>query len=84
MALRAGDREQALQAHNWLVVDLLELGEVAAVDDAIAAYERDLIVDALKSARGNRARAARLLSTTERILSYKVRRYAIDPHRFRR
>jgi tetratricopeptide (TPR) repeat protein len=41
MALRAGDREQALQAHNWLVVDLLELGEVASVDDAIAAYERE-------------------------------------------
>ena len=41
MALRAGDREQALQAHNWLVVDLLELGEVAAVDDAIDAYERE-------------------------------------------
>jgi DNA-binding SARP family transcriptional activator len=41
MALRAGDREQALQAHNWLVVDLLELGEVASVDDAIGAYERE-------------------------------------------
>ncbi|HEX8205790.1 MAG TPA: hypothetical protein VF587_07010, partial [Solirubrobacteraceae bacterium] len=41
MALRAGDREQALQAHNWLVVDLLELGEVAAMDDAIEAYERE-------------------------------------------
>jgi RecA/RadA recombinase len=40
MALRAGDREQALQAHNWLIVDLLEVGEVAAVDDAIDAYER--------------------------------------------
>jgi Nif-specific regulatory protein len=52
--------------------------------DAIAAYEKDLILDALKSARGNGAKAARLLSTTERILSYKVRRYAIDPQRFRR
>jgi tetratricopeptide (TPR) repeat protein len=40
MALRAGDREQALQAHNWLIVDLLELGEVDRVDDAIDAYER--------------------------------------------
>ncbi len=52
--------------------------------DAIAAYEKDLIQDALKSARGNRAKAARLLSTTERILSYKVRQYGIDPRRFRR
>ncbi len=32
---------------------------------------------------GNRAKAARLLGTTERILSYKVRGYAIDPRRFR-
>ncbi|HEX8086597.1 MAG TPA: AAA family ATPase [Solirubrobacteraceae bacterium] len=39
-ALRAGDREQALQAHNWLIVDLLELGEVAGVDAAIDDYER--------------------------------------------
>ena len=39
--------------------------------------------DALKSARGNRARAARLLQTTERILNYKVRKYAIDFQRFR-
>jgi Nif-specific regulatory protein len=52
--------------------------------DAMSAFEKDLIQDALKSARGNRAKAARLLATTERILSYKVRRYAIDPERFRR
>ena len=50
---------------------------------AVAAFESNLIQDALKSTRGNRARAARLLNTTERILSYKVRRYGIDPHRFR-
>ena len=37
----------------------------------------------LKSARGNRALAARLLQTTERILGYKVRKYRIDPGRYR-
>ncbi len=36
------------------------------------AYERDLLQDALKSARGNRAKAARLLRTTDRIFNYKV------------
>jgi Nif-specific regulatory protein len=51
--------------------------------EAVGAYERDLITDALKSARGNRARAARLLQTTERILNYKVRKYTIDYRRFR-
>src|ERR671913_1782940 len=51
--------------------------------DAVAAFERDLILDALKTTRGNRAKAARLLDTTERILNYKVRGHAIDPRRFR-
>jgi Nif-specific regulatory protein len=51
--------------------------------DAVAAYERDLIQDALKTTRGNRAKAARLLDTTERILNYKVRGHAIDVRRFK-
>jgi Nif-specific regulatory protein len=51
--------------------------------EAVAAFESNLIQDALKSTQGNRARAARLLSTTERIISYKIRRYGIDPKRFR-
>jgi Nif-specific regulatory protein len=51
--------------------------------EAVEAFERDLIQDALKSTRGNRARASKLLSTTERILNYKVRKYDIDPVRFR-
>jgi Nif-specific regulatory protein len=51
--------------------------------EAVSAFESNLIQDALKSTKGNRARAARLLSTTERIISYKIRRYGIDPRRFR-
>ncbi|MGH7526814.1 MAG: sigma-54-dependent Fis family transcriptional regulator [Gemmatimonadales bacterium] len=51
--------------------------------EAVGAFESNLIQDALKSSRGNRARAARLLSTTERIINYKIRRYGIDPARFR-
>jgi len=54
-----------------------------ALKDAVAAYEKDLIQDALKTTRGNCAKAARLLDTTERIVNYKVRRYAIDTRRFR-
>jgi len=51
--------------------------------DAVSAYEKDLIQDALKTTRGNRARAARLLDTTERIINYKVRNYGIDARRFK-
>ena len=54
-----------------------------SLSDAIEQYEKDLILDALKSARGNRARAARLLNSTERIIGYKIRKYRIDPRRFR-
>ncbi|WLT31084.1 sigma-54-dependent Fis family transcriptional regulator [Geothrix sp. PMB-07] len=55
----------------------------AGLADAVAAFERDLLQDALKSARGNRSRAARLLQTTERILNYKVQKYGLEPERFR-
>jgi Nif-specific regulatory protein len=54
-----------------------------SLHDAVSAYEKDLIQDALKTTRGNRARAARLLDTTERIINYKVRNYGIDARRFR-
>ncbi len=51
--------------------------------DAVGAYEKDLLQDALKTTRGNRAKAARLLDTTERIINYKVRQYGIDVRRFK-
>jgi Nif-specific regulatory protein len=54
-----------------------------SLKDAVAAYERDLILDALKTTRGNCAKAARLLDTTERILNYKIHGYAIDARRFK-
>jgi Nif-specific regulatory protein len=53
-----------------------------SLSDAVAGFEKDLIQDALKTTRGNRAKAARLLDTTERVLNYKVKKYAIDARRF--
>lgn len=60
-------------------------GTVATVglDQAVGAFEKEMIQDALKTARGNRARAARMLNTTERILGYKVKKYEIDCDRFK-
>jgi Nif-specific regulatory protein len=55
-----------------------------SLNEAIASYEKDLIQDALKTTRGNRRKAARLLSATERILNYKVKKYGIDCRRFRK
>jgi len=54
-----------------------------SLGEAMASYERNLIQDVLKSTRGNRSKAARLLNTTERILNYKVKKHAIDCRRFR-
>ena len=51
--------------------------------ESVLSYERELIQDALKSSRGNRARAARLLGTTERIIGYKIKNLGIDTSRFK-
>jgi Nif-specific regulatory protein len=54
------------------------------LESAVAAFERDLIQDSLKSTRGNIAKAAKMLDSTERILGYKIKKYGIDTIRFRR
>jgi Nif-specific regulatory protein len=51
--------------------------------ESLDAYEKDLLLDALRAARGVRSRAARLLQTTDRIFNYKVRKHAIDCRRFK-
>jgi Nif-specific regulatory protein len=54
-----------------------------SLEATVESYERDIIQDALKTTRGNRKKAAKLLGTTERIIGYKVRKYGIDCDRFR-
>ncbi len=51
--------------------------------EAVSAFEKDLIQDALKTTRGNRAKAAQLLRSTERIIRYKVNLYGIDVSRYK-
>ena len=43
-----------------------------SLTESVTAFERDLIQDALKTTRGNRAQAARLLDTTERIFNLSL------------
>jgi len=50
---------------------------------AVAAFERDVIQDALTTARGNAAEAARLLRTTARVMNYKIKQLKIDSRRFK-
>ena len=46
-------------------------------------FEREMIVDALKQSGGVRARAAKLLSTSNRIINYKIGKFGIDPGLYR-
>jgi len=54
-----------------------------SLSDAIERFERELLIDALKSTRGNMRQAAKNLDTTERIFGYKVRKYDINPKQYR-
>lgn len=53
-----------------------------SLKERVDAFERDLIVDALKSTRGNMAAAARNLETTQRIFGYKVHQYGIEAKKY--
>ena len=54
-----------------------------SLSDAIERFERELLIDALKSSRGNMRQAAEVLETTERIFGYKVKKYGISPKQYR-
>jgi Nif-specific regulatory protein len=51
--------------------------------EAMDTFERELICDALKSSRGNMAEAARNLGITERIIGLRVKKFGIDPARYK-
>ncbi len=78
---------EVLHAHHLpptlQLADTSDAATAPSLASSLAAFEKDLIQDALKMARGNRAKAARLLQTTARIVNYKIRRYRIDWRRFR-
>ena len=57
--------------------------EGARLKDLIDAYEREIIIDALKKHGGNAAAAARELMTTPRIINYRIRHLNIEPRNFR-
>jgi Nif-specific regulatory protein len=78
---------QVLHAHHLpptlQTAEASDTGQTSTLRDSLETFEKDALLDALKSARGNRAKAARLLSTTERIFNYRVKKYGIDYKRFK-
>ncbi len=53
-------------------------------ENLVAAYEKELITDALKDADGNQSEAARLLGTTKRVIQYKIQKLGIDFRKYRK
>ncbi len=78
---------QVIHAHH--LPPTLQMAETSgtvtqvSLQSAVAALEKDLIQDALKTTAGNCSKAAALLQTTERIFNYKIKKYGINPKRFR-
>ncbi len=76
--------------HGHHLPPTLQTAEVSGTEtrvtlaSAVEAFERDMIIDTLKSTRGNVAKAALMLDSTERILGYKIVKYDIDRKRFRK
>lgn len=66
----------------------LQTAESSATDtslsfgEAVSRFEQELLVDALKKARGNMLQAARDLKASYRIINYKVKKYRLDPKKF--
>ncbi|MFH1480801.1 MAG: sigma 54-interacting transcriptional regulator [Pseudomonadota bacterium] len=54
-----------------------------SLQDAVERFERELLIDVLKSHRGNMRKAAMALKTTERIFGYKVKKYDINTRQYR-
>jgi Nif-specific regulatory protein len=54
-----------------------------SLDQAVANLEREMIVDALKNARGNITTAAQMLKTTVRIFAYKAKKHGITYRQYR-
>jgi len=58
-------------------------GHKGGLRESLDNLERELLLDALKSSRGNMAKAARELGITERVMGLRVKKHGIDCRRFR-
>ncbi len=63
--------------------DSVDPDRTLSFTEAVANFERELIVEALKQTNGNQTRAAKLLQTSLRIVNYKIHNYGIEPKKYR-
>lgn len=64
--------------------DVTSNGSQMTLREILESVEKAALHDALTRTRGNRAQAARLLGTTERVFNYGVRKYEIDWRKYKR
>ncbi len=50
----------------------------SSLESMVDRYEKEIIIDVLKSTEGNITRAAQILKSTKRILNYKIKKLNID------
>ncbi len=49
----------------------------------VDAYEREILIDALKKYRGNAAAVARYLQATQRIINYRIKNLGVEPKNYK-
>jgi Nif-specific regulatory protein len=56
---------------------------VGTLEAILGRIEKQIILETLLSSKGNIAKAAAILGLTERMMGTRVKKYEIDPHRFK-
>jgi Nif-specific regulatory protein len=54
-----------------------------SLESMMDAYEKEIIIEALKNTRGNMAKASRILGTTPRIFAYRAKRLDLTPKHYK-
>lgn len=54
-----------------------------SLSSAVESFEKDIIIEALKTNSGNQTKTAKYLDTSLRIINYKIHQYNIDPKKFK-
>ncbi len=58
-------------------------GSPLSLSSAVENFEKELIIEGLKKNNGNQTKTAQYLSTSLRIINYKIHQYNIDPKKYR-
>ncbi len=65
------------------IVQISDISSGVSLEDTVEHLEREKMVEALKTTKGNMAKASQLLGVTERKFAYRAKKYGIDFHHYR-